>query len=74
MTTRSKLNWFGRKRVGIGIRPTHIMGWLFTIVLIFAVIIGLHLIVVAGSILQGACIVIAAIILYSIVVASTFAE
>lgn len=50
------------------------MGWLFTIVLIFAVIIGLHLIVVAGSILQGAFIVIAAIILYSIVVASTFAE
>tara|TARA_B100000482_G_C12597545_1_gene293889 strand:- start:1365 stop:1586 length:222 start_codon:yes stop_codon:yes gene_type:complete len=49
----SSLKWFGPKRVGWGIRPTHPMGWIVLTVSLVAFVIGIHLITSGSSTLAG---------------------
>ena len=49
----SSLKWFGPKRVGWGIRPTHLMGWIVLFVCIVGFSIGLQLITTGASVLSG---------------------
>ena len=72
MTQSRKLVWFGKKRVGVGIRPMHPIGWLLTAALVLALVTGTHLIVASVSFSQGLTVIISAVIVYALAVALTF--
>lgn len=72
MTQSQKPVWFGKKRVGVGIRPIHPIGWLLTAALVVAFVTGIHLIGASGGFSQGLTVIISAVIGYALVVALTF--
>jgi hypothetical protein len=72
MAIPSKPLWFGKKRVGVGIRPIHAIGWILTALLVVAIIVGMHVIVGSGYASEGVTIIVGAVILYSLIVALTF--
>jgi hypothetical protein len=72
MTKSRKPVWFGKKRVGLGIRPTHPIGWILTTALVITFVTGTHLIIALGSLSKGLTVMISSAIIYALSVALTF--
>ena len=66
------LRWFGPKRIGVGVRPTHFMGFLVIVVSIAGFISGIHLLVNGSSPVVGSIALLCSILFFIIVSSLTY--
>tara|TARA_B100001964_G_C14237740_1_gene603345 strand:- start:643 stop:870 length:228 start_codon:yes stop_codon:yes gene_type:complete len=74
MSNSNRLIWFSPKRVGVGIRPCHPIGWMLTIFFIATIFAGLHLIFSSGLITAGLLTIIPYLIIYGIAIKYTYGK
>lgn len=69
----TKPSWFGPKRTGVGIQPSHPIGWLLTVLFVAVLFIGVHL-ALSGTLVTGLILMVASLIVYGVVIALTYSK
>jgi hypothetical protein len=68
----TKPTWFGPKRHGIGIAPTHPIGWLLTVLLVVAIALAIHLIFAAAQLTTGVIVLFISLAIFFTLVSLTY--